>query len=423
MSPLFCLPTFALDVLNMNSLAQKATAVSSPLLILFAFALPLSTSVTSVLAILLILVWVASDNLGKKLTHIFHNPLAIAVLVYIGLHAIGLLWSEDLNCGTDLLIKQWKLLLFPVFLTLVKKDQIKYYLAAFVTAISIQAAKAYLVWLGVISLAPGSIFTTEGTSHVVYNPMLALAIYVILQNLLFGKNRPLSKGLKILLFLFLFCNMFITVGRTGHVVFFVLLLVTLFQYFQTRSKKMLAVALLLLPLLITAIYQISPTFKSRITTAITEVQNFKSGEITSMGCRLWFFTNTWQLLQENWLTGVGTGDFPLEYAKINQVRSPGMPATDNPHNQYLLVTALFGLAGLLSLLSIFISQLVLAVKLKGSPVPLRLAFPIFFLVIMLSESYLQVYETGFLFSFFSSFLYKRFEEGQQLPASLTVDQV
>ncbi|MBU1060458.1 MAG: O-antigen ligase family protein [Proteobacteria bacterium] len=407
----------------MNSLAQKATAASSPLLVLFAFALPLSTSVTSILAILLILVWIAGDNLGEKLTDIFHNPLAIAVLVYLGLHAIGLLWSENLDWGTDLLLKQWKLLLFPVFLTLVKKDQIKYYLAAFVTAISIQAAKAYLVWLGIIALAPGSAFTTEGTSHVVYNPMLALAIYIILQNLLFGKNRSLSKTLKTLLFLFLFCNMFITAGRTGHVVFFVLLLITLFQYFQTRSKKMLVVALLLLPLLITAIYQISPTFRSRITTAISEVQNFRSGEITSMGCRLWFCTNTWQLLKENWLTGIGTGDFPLEYAKINQVRSPAMPATDNPHNQYLLVTALFGLSGLVSLLSIFICQLVLAMKLKGSLAHLRLAFPIFFLVIMLSESYLQVYETGFLFSLFSSFLYRPFEEGQQLSASLTANQV
>jgi len=407
----------------MNSLAQKATAASSPLLVLFAFALPLSTSVTSILAILLILVWIAGDNLGEKLTDIFHNPLAIAVLVYLSLHAIGLLWSENLDWGTDLLLKQWKLLLFPVFLTLVKKDQIKYYLAAFVTAISIQAAKAYLVWLGIIALAPGSAFTTEGTSHVVYNPMLALAIYIILQNLLFGKNRSLSKTLKTLLFLFLFCNMFITAGRTGHVVFFVLLLITLFQYFQTRSKKMLVVALLLLPLLITAIYQISPTFRSRITTAISEVQNFRSGEITSMGCRLWFCTNTWQLLKENWLTGIGTGDFPLEYAKINQVRSPAMPATDNPHNQYLLVTALFGLSGLVSLLSIFICQLVLAMKLKGSLAHLRLAFPIFFLVIMLSESYLQVYETGFLFSLFSSFLYRPFEEGQQLSASLTANQV
>ena len=407
----------------MNLLAQKATAATSPLLVLFAFALPLSTSVTSILAILLILVWITGGNLRKKLTEIVHNPLAIAVLIYLALHAIGLLWSEDLNWGTHLLRKQWKLLLFPIFLTLVNKEHTKYYLAAFVAAISILAAKAYLVWLGVIALPPGSTFTTEGTSHVVYNPMLALAIYIVLQNLLFGKDRPLAKTLQWCLCLFLFCNMFITVGRTGHVVFFVLMIVTLFQYFQGRSKKMLVMALILLPLLITAIYQVSPTFKTRITTAVTEVQNFRSGEITSMGCRLWFLTNTWQILQKKWLTGVGTGDFPLEYAKINQVCSPSMPDTDNPHNQYLLVTALFGLSGLLSLLAIFGSQLFLAMKLKDTLTPLRQAFPIFFLVIMLSESYLQVYETGFLFSLFSSFLYAPSDEEQQLSLRPTMNQV
>ncbi len=406
----------------MNSLAQKATVASSPLLILFAFALPLSTSVTSILAILLILTWIASGKLFQRITTLSQNPVVIAVLLYIALYAIGLLWSENLDWGLHILKKQWKLLLFPIFLSLAQKKHIRYYLAAFVTAILILACKAYLVWLGVITLPPGSIFTTEGTSHVMYNPMLALAIYIILQNLLFSKSQRIFQIVQVLLLLFLSCNMFITVGRTGHVVFFVLVVVTLFQYFHAKSKNMLVMALILLPLLITAIYQFSPTFKTRVTTAITEVQNFKSGEITSMGCRLWFCTNTLYLLQDNWATGTGTGDFPSEYKKINQIRSPNMPNTDNPHNQYLLVTSLFGVFGLLSLLSIFISQLILAARSKDSLTPLRQAFPIFFLVIMLGESYLQIHATGFLFSLFSSFLYKRSEEWQQLSPRPSADQ-
>lgn len=392
----------------MNSLTQKAALAASPLLVLFAFALPLSSSGGSVLAILLILSWLTSGRMKENLNEIVHNPVAIAVLLYIALHIIGLLWTDDLGWGLHILKKQWKLLLFPLFLSLVKKDHIKYYMASFIAAIFIKACKSYLVWLNIITLPPASIFTTLGTTHVMYNPMLALACYIILQNLLFGTNKPVARYLQIALLLFLSCNMFITVGRTGQVAFFVFLAVALFQYFYARSKTMLVAGLLLLPLLITATYQFSSTFKDRVDLAINEIDNYESFEITSVGCRLWFYKNTFLLIKENWLIGTGTGDFPGEYAKINKIHSPTMPDTDNPHNQYLLVISQFGIGGFITLVAIFFSQLIQAFKKKDHLTPLRQAFPIFFLVIMLAESYLQVYGTGFLFSLFSSFLYKDF---------------
>lgn len=394
------------DHTSMNFFSRNANKAASPLLILFAFALPLSTSAGSILAILLLLTWFLSGSLMEKINVISRNPVAIAVLFYLLLHVIGLLWTEDLGWGLHILKKQWKLLLFPIALTLARKDHTKHYLSAFVAAIFIKACKAYLVWLGIISLPPGSIFTTLGTSHVIYNPMLALAIYIIGQNLLFGKNQPITMWLKISLAFFLSCNMFITAGRTGYAAFFVLLGVLLFQYFYPRSKKALFISLLLLPLLVISIFQCSPTFKNRLNTAITEIQNSGSMEITSMGCRFWFYKNTSRLLKTNWLVGTGTGDFPVEYAKINQIYSPAMPNTDNPHNQYLLVTSQFGIIGLISLIAIFLTQLNIAFRKNDSLTPLRQAFPIFFLVIMIAESYLQVYETGFLFSLFSAFLYR-----------------
>jgi len=390
----------------MNSLSQKATIAASPLLVLFAFALPLSTSAGSILAILLVLTWLISGKMDIKFREIFHNPIAIAVLLYILLHITGLLWTEDLNFGLEIIKKQWKLLLFPVFLTIVKKEHTQYYMLAFVAAISIKACKAYLVWMGILILPPASIFTTLGTTHVMYNPMLALACYIILQNLLFNINKPVAQVLQIALLLFLSCNMFITVGRTGQIAFFILLAVVLFQYFYRLSKVKLLLGLILLPLLVTATYQCSTTFKSRIDLAITETRNHASCEITSVGLRVWFYKNTFLLIKENWLTGTGTGDFPTEYAKINQIHSPALPNTDNPHNQYLLIVSQFGIAGFISLIGIFLSQLVMAFRKRDSLTPLRQAFPIFFLVIMLAESYLMVYGTGFLFSLFSAFLYK-----------------
>lgn len=397
----------------LRTISNKADSLSSPLLILFAFAFPLSTSAGSVTAMLVILAWILSGNYKEKCIAIGKNPVAIAVLIYIGLNALGLLWTEDMYWGIKTLKKQWKLLVFPLFLTIVRKEHTDYYLYAFIAAIVILACKAYLVWLGVISLPPDSVFTTEGTSHVIYNPMLALAIYILLEKLIFSTERPAVKCILGLLILFLACNMFITVGRTGQAAFFLFLIILLFQTFYKSSKTKLFMGLLLLPILVTAIYQFSPTFKNRITLALTEIQQMRTQAFTSVGCRVWFAQNSCKLLQENPLIGVGTGDYPGEYAKINKRYSPLMPNTNNPHNQYLLSTVQFGIPGLLILLGIFGSQLLWGRKQKDKLSHLRMAFPVFFLLIMLAESYLQVHATGLLFSLFSAILYKDFRTSQQ----------
>jgi len=392
-----------------KTISQKANFLASPLLILFAFSFPLSTSAGSITAMLVVLSWLLSGNFKEKFREIGRNPVAIAVLCYIALNAIGLLWTDDMYWGMKILKKQWKLLLFPIFLTLVSKEHIKYYLYAFVAAIFVTACKAYLVWLGFITLPPGSIFTTEGTSHVIYNPMLALAIYILLQKMIFSKNSLLLTGFLSTLVLFFSCNMFITVGRTGQIVFFILLIVLLFQAFYKNSKKKLLLGFLILPLLVVAIFQLSPTFKSRINLALTEIKEMNSQAFTSVGCRVWFLQNSCKLLEGNRILGIGTGDFPKEYAKVNKLYSPKMPTTNNPHNQYLLTTTQFGLTGLFLLLLIFVGQLLYGRKKQDQLTQLRVAFPIFFMVIMLAESYLMVHATGLLFSLFSAFLYKELE--------------
>jgi O-antigen ligase len=128
-----------------------------------------------------------------------------------------------------------------------------------------------------------------------------------------------------------------------------------------------------------------------------------------VGWRVWFLQNSCKLLEGNRILGIGTGDFPKEYAKVNKLYSPKMPTTNNPHNQYLLTTTQFGLTGLFLLLSIFVGQLLYGRKKQDKLTQLRLAFPIFFMVIMLAESYLMVHATGLLFSLFSAFLYKELE--------------
>ena len=123
-----------------------------------------------------------------------------------------------------------------------------------------------------------------------------------------------------------------------------------------------------------------------------------------------FAMNSWEIIKKNPFLGVGTGDFPEEYKKINLINTPVMNNATNPHNMYILVFAQLGLLGLISFLSIFYFQFKIAFNSKNIITKdVGLALPIMFLVIMFSDSYLLGHFTTLIFIFFSAFLYKDFE--------------
>ena len=163
----------------------------------------------------------------------------------------------------------------------------------------------------------------------------------------------------------------------------------------------------MLPVMFAAGFQFSPTFHKRVIQVGEEVGNFRENPNTSIGLRLLFWENSWEIIKNNPLIGVGTGDFKKEYGEVNKKASPNMVVTDNPHNQYVMVLCQFGILGLILLLAIFFLQMRQAFIVQDGYQRIRLAFPVLFLVIMLTESYLIVYETGFTFSLFSSILYKK----------------
>ena len=205
--------------------------------------------------------------------------------------------------------------------------------------------------------------------------------------------------------------MFITGGRAGQVMFFSMLVIFIFQFFDNSRIKPLFLAILIIPVTFFLAYQSSDLFKLRVNQTITNINNYSINQTSSIGQRITFAVNSWEMIQENPLIGVGTGDFPDEYEKINLVNSKHVNATSNPHNMYILVSAQLGLIGLLSLLSIFYYQIKFALNSNSKLVrDIGLTLPLLFLIIMWSDSYLLGHYTSLMFVFFSSFLYKDFEK-------------
>lgn len=400
-------------IYNKNlSFRENISNINSYLIILLGAIFPLSVSFGTILIALIFILWLYEGKFLQKYIIIKNNPIIYPFLAFFIIHMIGLLWTENLQWGFHIIGKEWRILLLVIFITIVKKEHIIYYIISFLSAMSVSEFISYGIWLEIIPpFKNASVYNpTPFMSHISYNPFLALSIFILIY-LIFLKQSNKHLFGEIASFFFLATmstNIFITGGRAGQIGFFVMLSLALLLYFKKNIKLGLIFIFILLPIIFFIAYSSSTIFHERVNLAINETSSFKENPNTGVGLRLTYLLNSVEIIKKNFLLGVGTGDFTNEYTKINTINSPEAEMHSHPHNMYILVLAQTGLIGLLSLLSIFYMQFKIAFQ-KNDYKEIALALPVLFLVIMLSDSYLLGHYTTLLFVYFSSFLYKDYE--------------
>ena len=387
------------------------------LLISLAFLMPLTVAGANTIIVIICFLWLFSGNYKAKYNQIISSKLMIASIVFYCLHVIGMLWTEDLMWGFHILHKMWYfLLLFPILFNIVQRKYITYYIFAFLFAIALTEIVSYLVWFEIIPSFKNATVAnpTPFMSHISYNPILSFSIYMVLHEIYFNKKLTnLVFSFYSFFAISMTINMFITGGRAGQVGFFVILSILIIQIFDKQRIKSILVIFIMIPSIFTTAYLTSDLFQERVNLGIKEMSKpmVDSKHLTSVGLRIHFAKNSFAVVKQNPIIGVGTGDFPSEYKKINQINTPQLPNATNPHNMYTLITMQLGLIGLVSMLSIFYYQIKLSFYASNRFIKdVGVTLPLLFLVIMWSDSYLLGHYTSLLFVFFSSFLYKDFEK-------------
>lgn len=376
------------------------------------FLLPLTVSGNNLAIWLAVLLWFFSGDYKDKFYKIKKNKLALSSIVFFLIHLLGLFWSENISWGLEIVRKMLPFFfVLPIFLTITRKDNVKFYISAFLLAISISETLSYLIWFGVIEPFKYAQLhdPTPLMSHISYNPFLAFAIYLVL-NKLFSDEflSQFERALYTFFTLTMSVNMFITGGRAGQVMFFAAIIVVMFQYFKNSQTKAILTSIALITFISYSAFTFSPIFKDRVMKGVENVTKFEENKNTPIGQRVTFVINSYGLFTENPIIGVGTGDFPEEYKRINKTNSPDVVATVQPHNMYLLVLAQLGIMGLISFLIIFYYQITIALSSQSTLVRhVGVAIPLLFLIIMWSDSYLLGHYTGNLFILFSSFIYSQ----------------
>jgi len=383
------------------------------LIIFLGLLMPLTVSGAKIVASLVVLIWLLTGNYKEKILKVINNPIAKYSLLFFSIHLVGLLWTEDMVWGLHIVKKMIDFGIFlPVFLVLFYKDNIRFYIGAFLISIVFtQILSLSILFEFIEPFKNASLESpTPFMSSISHGPFMAFAFYLFSRLVYSSEYSWLSKSLFFLLAMLSVVGIFTTNGRAGQVVYFVLIFIMFFQHYGLKLKTFSNFFYLSLCTVILAL-SFSPVFKDRVSMAISEVNNFNEKSLnaqkgTSVGLRLAMAQNSFEIIKKDLIFGVGTGDFKNEYSAINKINSPELPATHNPHNMYILLLSQLGLIGLISLLVLFLKMILISRKMEPSfAKDIGLALPVLFLIINFSDSYLLGHFTTFLFIYFSAIVF------------------
>ncbi len=349
-------------------IATKADAAATHAAVALGFSVPISVALDNVLLAFVLLGWLLGARYREKFTVIFRNPVALLALALFALLAIGTLYGSAepkeawryLNKHTDLI---YLALLIPLFGEAKMRERALY---GFMLAMILSLAWSYVIALGwapeswLDGRAPGEAAAFK--HRITHNLLMAFAAFLFALQAR-GSVSPRVRAAFILLALLAVYNVvFMVGGRSGYVVLAALLAYFFFDWLRWKGLVAFALAGLLVGV---AAFYVSEEFRTRVVQGMEGYNAWDAGvtEANSVGIRMDFYRNTLHIIEEQPLTGVGTGGFERAYSA--HVAGTAMLPTSNPHNQYLLVTAQVGVGGLVLLLALFATQWHLSARLPN----------------------------------------------------------
>lgn len=326
----------------------KLSALSRCLAVAVAFALPISTTFTDIFMVGAVIMSLLAGEWAQHWQIIRRCRMAWLMLGFFALFLLGATYSSaPWSASLAMIIKYAKFLLAPFLLLLFTADKwrraaIYGFIAAMLITLALSYAKALGWWNHDVPGDYGAIFK----SHIQTNFLLAFATYLLA--ILAWQSRRHLWLYGLLILAITFNVFFISQGRSGYFVFAALAGLFLWQTLRWRGLLLAAGGI---AILVIAAFSLSTTFNSRIDDIAHDIKQYHRGNsLTSVGLRMEFAKNSWELVQKNPLLGAGTGSFSYEYAEL-QPKSQVL--SHNPHNEYLNIAVQFGVVGLALLLMLF----------------------------------------------------------------------
>ena len=384
------------------------------LIVLLLFTISVSTGISHVLIVLVALLWFLGGEYRKKADIILHDKLALSFLTIYMLYLIGMVWTQDMEDGWKILLKEKMYLFAPLVISFFDRRFVKYAIYAFLAAIFI--SEIYSIYLYAVSgvQMTGSL-PSPFMHHMHYSLILAFTFGYLVSEIDFHEIKSRKTIFYLLFVLLTLIVLFINKGRIGQVALFPVLFILAIWKFRLSPVKSIVAVATVTAILFFAAYQLSDQFKTRVDYAGYEFDKVVgTGKRDSIACRFEMWRYATEIGKEHPLIGIGTGDGVSEmqrllgkdgFSDLHRSCGLGLKYMFNPHNNFLFYFMLFGAAGIFLIVGVLLWQFRIAYSVRSpgmmtllvvtvtgmltaSPVSVHVKY-IFFYTMMLTMLYLD----------------------------------
>jgi O-antigen ligase len=379
---------FSVELSPIDKIGQVAA-------IALAFAIPISTTLTTIMASIVLMAWGFGGNWQQKKEILCHHPVTKWMYPLIILTFIGITYSSgDGKSIYRSLFDSCRLLFIPVLIYFFQDKKVaRLALWSFVGAMGITLVLAFLkIYAGFpigLKYPAGAIFK----SHIKTSFFMAMAAFFLAFEL---KQIQSHRFLIFLVVIAMaYYLLFMSVGRIGYITFVLCLCFLAWHWYRLKGLMLASVIALVT---IGTAYLVSDLFADRINLLAQDLDLYHQGGRlleSSLGSRIQFAKTSSALISERPFWGWGTGSFAEAYATMHQGEETLL--TDNPHNEFLRVGVELGGAGLILLIMLFLWQWRLSKYLPKETQGLCRGILLAFIVGCLINSWLKDFTEGYFY--------------------------
>jgi len=343
---------------------------------LAALTFPFSVAATNMFLAIALVLAVFSGDFKRGIQILWKNQriFAYALLFYLSLLLLGLLWSNDVASGLDIIFHHNKWLILPALLAVlaVSKQHQFLFLIFLSVGLTLHLAVCVLQMFGILTI--NDVGGSSAADAAGYIGHISFGfVYAIWAGALFLWGLQQRNGLLRHVAWFMsswtFLMIFLAQGRSGFLIAIATITFLIwFVFFKQKGWKRLT---LLISFMLMAVIGGAFVFSdnSRVKQTLMSMKSIYNGDLTHAEERVFIWMTAIDIWKNNPFLGAGTGGYRGSMPQLLKERPElfnGQQVYSHPHQLYLLSAARWGAVGVLSVCLLLLSWFLIGKNNKES---------------------------------------------------------
>jgi len=334
-------------------------------LLLIAFTLPFG-KFTPLFIGLLLVNWLVEGGLIKKLKAVVNSKLTVTFILLYAIHIIGLLYTANMKAGSFDLEVKMSILIFPILLSskpLYKKEQDQIFMGfiiGLIYAAVYMLSRSFYIYM----ISGENTFFYINFSVLIHSSYMAMymnlgVVWLLINVLKTDASKKIIGNFLSFLIIGLFVLIILLLSSKTGILLLLLIVFTAILYYVFAQKKYVfgIISSFGLIILLGFTYTQVPQVKARLDNFLLAFNSeTKKETMNSTSVRMLIWESAQEIIKENPVIGVGTGDAKEELNKVYEKNGivNASKLSYNAHNEFFqILVSLGAIGGVILLLNLF----------------------------------------------------------------------